>query len=133
VEAFLTSLKFKFDSRDSTKSRNDIFCYFERKDGEQHSKGWLGNQFFESLEELNAANVQLPMLVQALCSGNPNSSFNKLLGHTWGLLPPARLLFAIESQFCCFLFQQERPPKFDDPEQSYQNYNDYDVVCLRFC
>jgi hypothetical protein len=110
VEAFLTSLKLKFDSGDRTKSRNNIFHYIGWKDGEQHSKGrWLRKQLFESLVEP----MNVPMLLQALCLGNPNGSFNKLLRHSWGLSPPARLLFAIESQFCCLLTQQQAPSKSD--------------------
>jgi hypothetical protein len=133
LEAFKASLKFKVNI-DDTESRNEIELHFERRKNEgQYVKGWLHEQFFESNGEpmdMNTEKFKIPILLQALCSGNPNGSFNKLLGEAWGPSPPARLLSAVESQFHCLMTQKEIPPKLQDPEQLYENDNCFDVTEL---
>jgi hypothetical protein len=133
LEAFKASLKFKVDI-DDTESRNKVELYFERRENEdRYIEGWLHEQFFESDgEPLDLSNdkFKLPMLLQALCSGNPNGNFNALLGHAWGSTPPNVLLCAIETQFRCLLAQQETPSLLHDPKPSHDNDNVYYVVEL---
>jgi hypothetical protein len=112
LEAFKASLKFKVDI-DDTESRNEIELHFERRKNEgQYVKGWLHEHFFESDGEpmdMNTKKFKLPMLLQALCCGNPNGSLNALLEEAWEATPPTKLLYAISSQFRCFLVEREAP------------------------